>query len=71
MKDQTFEAYKRDETYLETHSGKHIKWMHSDQVGEFLSKEMKNHQDVKGILCELTVHDSPQQNGIAEHGNQT
>ena len=29
-KDQTFEAYKRGEAYLETHSGNHIKWMHSD-----------------------------------------
>ena len=68
-KDQTFEAYKRDEAYLETHSGNHIKWMHSDRGGEFLSKEMKNHQDSKGTLCKLTVHDSPQQNGIAERGN--
>ena len=68
-KDQMFEAYKRDEAYLETHSENHIKWMHSDWGGEFLSKEMKNHQDLKGTLHELTVHDSPQQNGIAEHGN--
>ena len=29
-KDQTFKAYKRDKAYLETHSGNHIKWMHSD-----------------------------------------
>ena len=70
MKDQTFEAYKRDEAYLKTHSGNHIKWMHSDRGGEFLSKEMKNHQDLKGTLHKLTVHDSPQQNGVAEHGNQ-
>ena len=32
MKDETFKAYKQDEAYLETHSGNHIKWMHSDQV---------------------------------------
>ena len=69
MKDRTFKAYKQDEAYLETHSGNHIKWMHSDRGGEFLSKEMKNHQDLKGTLCELTVHDSPQQNGVAERGN--
>ena len=68
-KDQTFEAYKQDEAYLETHSENHIKWMHSDRGGEFLSKEMKNHQDSKGTLHKLTVHDSPQQNGIAERGN--
>ena len=30
MKDQMFEAYKRDEAYLKTHSGNHIKWMHSN-----------------------------------------
>ena len=71
MKDQTFEAYKQDEAYLETHSGNHIKWMHSDQGGEFLSKETKNHQDLKGTLHELTVHDSPQKNGVAECGNWT
>ena len=51
------------------HSGNYIKWMHSDWGGEFLSKEMKNHQDLKGTLHQLTVNDSPQQNGIAEHGN--
>ena len=69
-KNQIFEAYKWDEAYLETHSGNHIKWMHSDWGGKFLSKEMKNHQDSKGTLHKLTVHDSPQQNGIAECGNQ-
>ena len=45
--------------------------MHSDRGGKFLSKEMKSHQDSKGTLRKLTVHDSPQQNGVAEHGNRT
>ena len=31
---------------------------------------MKNDQDLKGTLRELTVHDSPQQNGVAERGNR-
>ena len=70
-KDQTFKAYKWDEAYLKTHSENHIKWMHSNWGGEFLSKEMKNRQDTKGTLHELTVHDSPQQNGVAECGNWT
>ena len=44
--------------------------MHSDRGSKFLSKEMKNHQDLKGTLHELTVHDSPQQNDVAECGNR-
>ena len=71
MKDQTFDTYKQDEAYIETHTGNRIKWIHCDRGGEFMSTEMKNHQNAKGTLRELTVHDSPQQNGVAERSNQT
>ena len=36
--------------------------------GEFLSEQLKNHQDQRGTVRELMVHDSPPQNGVAEHG---
>ena len=39
--------------------------------GEFLSEELKKHQDLKGTVRELTVHDSPPQNGVAERGMHT
>jgi hypothetical protein len=34
-------------------------------------KEIIRHQDSKGTLRELTVHDSPPQNGVAERGMRT
>ena len=38
---------------------------------EFLSNDLTRHQDMRGTKHELTVHDSPQQNGVAEHGMHT
>ena len=45
-----------------------IKVARSDRGGEFLSDDLTWHQDMRGTKRELTVHDSPQQNGIAERG---
>ena len=67
-KSETFKSYKRDEAYIETQTGNHIKVMHSDRGGEFLGKEINDHQDMKGTVREYTVHDSPPQNGVAERG---
>ena len=33
-----------------------------------MSDEFIKHQDARGTLRELMVHDSPQQNGVAERG---
>ena len=60
-----------DETVIEMQSGNKIKVSHSHQGGEFLSNEIIQHQDAKGMLHELTVPDSPPQNGVAECGIQT
>ena len=43
----------------------------SDQGGEFLSDELKHHQDMRGTKHKLTIHDSPQQNGVSERGMRT
>ena len=67
-KSDTFGSYKRDEALIETQSGNKIKVSRSDRGGEFLSKELIQHQNTKGTLRELTVHDSPPQNGVAERG---
>jgi hypothetical protein len=40
----------------------------TDRGGEFILKEKTDYQDTIGTLCELTVHDSPPQNGVSEHG---
>ena len=70
-KSDTIKSYKRDEALIETQSGNRIKFSCSDRGGEFLLKEMIDHQDAKGTLRELTVHDSPPQNGVAKHGMRT
>ena len=57
-----------DEAYIETQTGNHIKTVRSDRGGEFLSKEFIQHQDSRGTIRKITVHDSPQQNGVAERG---
>ena len=62
------ELYKVDEAYIETQTRNKIKVVHSDQGGEFLSEQLKKHQEQKGTVRELTVHDSPPQNSVAEHG---
>ena len=70
-KSKTFNSYKKDEVLIETQSGNHIKVTRCDRGGEFLSKEMIEHQDEKGTIRELTVHDSPPQNGTSERGMHT
>jgi hypothetical protein len=67
-KSQTFQSHNKDEAYIENQTGKHIKISHSDRGGEFLSTQMINHQDEKGTKRELTVHDSPPQNGVSKRG---
>jgi hypothetical protein len=70
-KSQTFESYKKDEAYIQTQTGNQIKVVRSDRGGEFLSKKFIDHQDTRGTVRQLTVHDSPPQNGIAERGMRT
>jgi hypothetical protein len=70
-KSQTINSYKRDEAYIETQTGNRIKTVRCDRGGEFMSKEIIQHQNQKGTVRELTVHDSPPQNGTAERGMRT
>ena len=70
-KSETFKSYKKDEAYIKTQTGNQIKVVRSDQGGEFLGKEIKDHQDQNGTVREYTVHDSPPQNGVAERGMRT
>ena len=36
-----------------------------------MSDEIINYQNSKGTIQEFTVHDSPQQNGVAKRGTRT
>ena len=64
-KSQMFDSFKKNEAYIETQTRKCIKVCHSDKGGEFMSTKMTDHQDSKGTKRELTVHDSPPQNGVS------
>ena len=70
-KSETIDSYKLNEAYIETQSGNHIKVIHSDRGGEFQAQQLINHQNQRGTIREFTVHDSPQQNGVAERGMRT
>jgi hypothetical protein len=61
------ETYKTDKALIETqHDGAKVKILRSDHGGEFPSNEFKNHLTKRGMKHKLTVHDSPQQDGISE-----
>ena len=70
-KSQTINSYKCNEALIKIQTRNCIKVAHSDQGGEFLSDDLTWHQDMRGTKRELTVHDSLQQNGVAEHGMRT
>ena len=67
-KSETITLYKKDEVYIKMQTGHEIKYSCSDHSGEFLLKELTEHQDVQGTQRELTIHDSPQQNGVSNCG---
>ena len=70
-KSETYHSYLKDEAYIENQYGNQIKSSRSDRGGEFLSEKLIKHQDFKGTKRELTVHDSPPQNGVSERGMRT
>jgi Reverse transcriptase (RNA-dependent DNA polymerase)/gag-polypeptide of LTR copia-type/GAG-pre-integrase domain len=70
-KSEAYYSYLKDEAYIENQYGNQIKSSRSDRGGEFLSEKLIKHQDFKGTKRELTVHDSPPQNGVSERGMRT
>jgi hypothetical protein len=70
-KSETFDAYLKDEAWILNHGGSPIRYMRCDRGGEFTSKKFDKHLDEKGTQRELTVHDSPPQNGVSERGMRT
>ena len=68
-KDETFREYKDFESWLRVQFGKPVKCLQSDRGGEFTSHEFSEYLRQQGTIRHLTVHDSPQSNGIAERCN--
>jgi hypothetical protein len=70
-KDESFNFYQIYEAWLSTQYNVRIKCLNSDRGGEYLSKEFSDHLKRAGTTRRLTVHDTPEHNGIAERGNRT
>src|SRR5882724_9737193 len=71
LKSEAFKAYLSFEAWLKTQHGTKIKQLHSDRSGEYLSNEFDAHLATHGIERRLTIHDTPQENGVAERLNHT
>ena len=56
---------------LETMTDRRVKYIRSDQGGEFVSKKLDAYFRKKGISHEWSAAHTPQQNGVAERFNQT
>jgi hypothetical protein len=70
-KDEAFEAYKQFEAWSANQLEAPIRVLHSDRGGEYLGKEFTAYLKSKGTAQKLTVHHTPQHNGVAERRNRT
>jgi transposase InsO family protein len=71
-KDEVLETYKSFEAWALTQQHcKAIKVLRSDRRGEYLSGAFDNHLAAAGTARKLTMHDTPQLNGMAERLNRT
>jgi transposase InsO family protein len=65
-KSETFGAYKTFEAWTNTQLNTKIKVLHSDRGGEYMSEEFTKYLAEHGTEQKLTVHDTPEENGVAE-----
>lgn len=71
-KSETFNRYKQYEKWIKVHrKADGIKNLRTDRGGEYLSDSFIGHLNENATHHELTVHDSPQQDGKAERLNRT
>ena len=71
-KDGVFEAYKNFEAWSKLHFGiPTFKVLRSDRGGEYLGKTFSSYLQSQGTTRRLTVHDTPEYNGISERLNRT
>ena len=70
-KSEVPDMFKEFEARVFRDCGLHVGTLHSDNGGEYLSKEFRSYLNSVGIHQEVTVPHSPQQNGVAERMNRT
>ena len=70
-KDETFKYFLQFKTMVEKEFECSIKYLRSDNGGEYCSNEFSNYLLKVGIQRQLTVPKTPEQNGISERLNRT
>ena len=70
-KSEAFSYFRIFEAMATAHFGTKVSRFQCDNGGEYVSKEMKEHFERKGIQIEFTIRYMPQQNGVAERANRT
>lgn len=70
-KNEAFRAYLEYEAWVKTTFDVPVKTLHSDNGGEYTGKEFVVHLKENGTHQKLSVHDTPQHNGVAERYNRT
>ena len=71
QKSEVFQKFKEFEAAVTNASGNSIGALRSDNGGEYLSTEFVEYLKTKGIRHELTVPNTPEQNGVSERMNRT
>ena len=71
QKSEAFAAYQDFKAWCCTQHNAVVKVLHSDCGSEYLGKEFVMYLKAAGTKQKLTVHDTPQHNGIAECLNRT
>ena len=70
-KSEAFEKFREYKNEVENQTGKSIKTLRSDRVGEYLSTEFTQFLKDHGILSQWTPPYTPQLNGVSERRNRT
>ena len=70
-KDQVFAKFTQYKILVEKHLGKNIKILRTDNGGEYCSKQFDDFLKQEGIIRQLTVPDTPEQEGVGERANRT
>ncbi|TQD95075.1 hypothetical protein C1H46_019343 [Malus baccata] len=71
QKSEVFAKFKEWKTEAENQTGRKIKYLRSDNGGEYTSNEFTDYCNQEGIIRHFTVKKNPQQNGAAERMNRT
>jgi transposase InsO family protein len=66
---KTFQAYRSFLAWVKTQLRVNIACLHADRGGEYLSEEFSKFLTENGTNWKLTVHDTPEDNGVAERLN--